>query len=115
MELYPDFVLSRAGRAVMLARLGRRDAALKDVEECLRRDRQPMLLYQLAGVYALTSRQQPEDRQTALRLLGAALLRGCGFDLLDEDRDLDPIRNERAFAELVTASRAIRAVAAERK
>src|SRR5262249_44389366 len=32
VEQHPDYVLARAGRGVLLARLGRREAALKDAE-----------------------------------------------------------------------------------
>jgi hypothetical protein len=40
-----------------------------------------------------------------------ALRRGCGFDLLESDKDLDPIRNSREFKKLVEAAQAIRAPA----
>ncbi len=109
IELYPDYVFARSGRSVLLARQGKRQAAQADAEECLKRDRQPLLLYQLAGTYALTSPQHPEDRQRALRLLSAALQRGCGFDYLEGDADLNPIRNDREFRDVVAATRAIRA------
>jgi serine/threonine protein kinase/Flp pilus assembly protein TadD len=109
VELYPDFVKARAGRGVILARLGRRDEALRDAAECRRRDGQPLTLYQLAGIYALTSRTNPEDRAEAFRLLGQALRQGVGFDLLERDRDLDPVRPSPEFRELVAAARVIRA------
>ena len=74
-----------------------------------RRDRQPFTLYQVAGIYALTSRQEPEDRREAFRLLAAALREGTGLDLIDRDRDLDPIRKQPEFRSLVEAARALRA------
>lgn len=111
VEWYPDYVMARSGRAVLLARLGQREAAQRDAEECLRRDRQPLLIYQLAGVYALTAPQHPEDLSRALRFLASALVRGCGFDLLEQDKDLDPIRQEQGFQGLVAATKAIRATA----
>ena len=40
-------------------------------------------------------------------LLSAALLKGCGFDLLVTDRDLDPIRDCPEFKALVPAARAL--------
>ena len=107
LELYPDFIRSRAGRGVLLARLGQREAAHKDADECLAHDHQPITLYQLAGIYALTSQTHAEDRKEALRLLSAALLKGCGFDLLVTDRDLDPIRDCPEFKALVPAARAL--------
>ena len=43
------------------------------------------------------------------RLLSASLQKGVGFDLLETDKDLDPIRNSPEFQRLVDAARAIRA------
>lgn len=45
-----------SGRAVLHARAGRRDAALLDVAEALKLSNEPLLVYQLACVYALTSK-----------------------------------------------------------
>jgi serine/threonine protein kinase/tetratricopeptide (TPR) repeat protein len=109
LALYPDYVPARAGRGVLHARLGRREAAHADARETLRRDTKPMTVYQVAGIYALTSRQDPDDRREAFRLLGSALSQGFGLDLLDRDRDLDPIRNQAEFGKLVEAARAHRA------
>jgi serine/threonine protein kinase/Flp pilus assembly protein TadD len=105
---YPDFIPARAGRGVLLARLGRRESAHKDAVDCLARDNQPLTFYQLAGIYALTSKTHPDDRKQAFRLLSVALQKGCGFDLLDADKDLDPIRKDPEFQNLVQAARAIR-------
>jgi tetratricopeptide (TPR) repeat protein len=111
VDLYPDFVLARAGRGVLLARLGKREAAHKDALACLARDKKPLTCYQLAGIYALTSKSSRDDGEEAFRLLSRSLLRGVGFDLLEADRDLDPIRQCPEFKTLVTAARAIRAAA----
>jgi tetratricopeptide (TPR) repeat protein len=105
---YPDFIPARAGRGVLLARLGKREAAHKDAVDCLARDNKPLTFYQLAGIYALTSKTNPDDRKQAFRLLSVALQKGCGFDLLETDRDLDPIRKCPEFTRLVDAARAIR-------
>src|SRR5207302_698991 len=80
VALYPDFVPARSGRGVLLARLGEREAALRDAREALRRDTKAATLYQAAGIYALTSQQQPDDRREAFRLLAAALRQGFGAD-----------------------------------
>jgi serine/threonine protein kinase/tetratricopeptide (TPR) repeat protein len=111
VDTYPDFILARAGRGVLLARLGKRDAAHKDADECLARDNKPLTLYQLAGIYALTSKTNPDDRRHAFRLLSVSLQKGFGFDLLEADKDLDPIRTCPEFKKLVEASRAIRSPA----
>ncbi len=105
LALYPDYVPARAGRGVLHARLGRREAAHADAEETLRRDSKPFTVYQLAGIYALTSRQNPDDRREAFRLLGSALSQGFGLDLLDRDRDLDAIRDQPEFRRLAEAAR----------
>jgi serine/threonine protein kinase/Tfp pilus assembly protein PilF len=105
VALYPDYVPARAGRGVLLARLGKRQAAHADAEECLRRDMRAATLYQLAGVYALTSRQNAEDREEAFRLLSWALRKGYGLDLIPRDADLDPIRDRPEFRRLVAAAK----------
>jgi serine/threonine protein kinase/tetratricopeptide (TPR) repeat protein len=105
---HPDFIPARAGRGVILARLGQRQAAHKDAVDCLARDNKPLTIYQLAGIYALTSKTHPDDRKQAFRLLSVALQKGCGFDLLETDKDLDPIRKDPQFQKLVQAARAIR-------
>ncbi len=104
--LYPNYVPARAARGVLLARLGRREAAHADARQTLRMDSKPFTVYQVAGAYAQTSRQEPDDRREAFRLLGSALSQGVGLDLIPKDRDLDPIRNEPEFRELVEAARA---------
>jgi tetratricopeptide (TPR) repeat protein len=111
VNVYPDFILARAGRGVLLARLGKRDAAHKDADECLARDNKPLTLYQLAGIYALTSKTNPDDRRQAFRLLSVSLQKGVGFDFLEADKDLDPIRARTEFKKLVEAARAIRSPA----
>jgi serine/threonine protein kinase/Tfp pilus assembly protein PilF len=101
IELYPEFVPARAGRGVLLARLGKRDEAIRDAEECVRRDVEPLTLYQVANIYALTSRKQPDDRQRAILLLNWALDKGFGSDYIGTDTDLDPIRGDADFQRLL--------------
>src|SRR5262249_46365652 len=45
---YPDSVLARAGRGVLLARTGRRAAAVADAQQALLLDTEPPTLYQVA-------------------------------------------------------------------
>jgi eukaryotic-like serine/threonine-protein kinase len=94
---------------VLLARLGRREAAHADAREALQRDGGPANHYQVAGIYALTSRQNPDDRREAFRLLASALRQGYGFAHLKADRDLDPIRGQPEFSRIVEAALALRA------
>ena len=88
-------------------RLGHRAEALADAKESLLRDTSASNLYQVAGIYALTSRQEPDDRHEAFRLLASALRKGFGFDLLESDPDLNPVRSEPEFRRLVDASRSV--------
>jgi tetratricopeptide (TPR) repeat protein len=106
VELYPDYVPARAGRGVLLARIGDRAAAIADAEEALLRDTKGPNLYQVACIYALTSRTEPADRVKALQLLRAALRTRFGLDLVDTDSDLDPIRKDPAFQRVVADAKA---------
>jgi tetratricopeptide (TPR) repeat protein len=112
LDLYPDFVLARAGRGVYRARLGDRPGALEDAREALLRDVSPSNVYQVAGIYALTSQKSPDDRREAFRLLSQALRQGFGFEFLEIDPELSPIRQEPEFRRLVEAARAFRTAAA---
>ncbi|MCI0681355.1 MAG: tetratricopeptide repeat protein [Gemmataceae bacterium] len=111
IELYPDHVVARSSRGVLWARLKKRSEALHDAEEALIRSAGPAIQYQVAGIYALTSRTDPDDAREAFRLLSAALRRGYGLDYVGRDTDLDPIRNRPEFRRLVEAARALQAQA----
>jgi tetratricopeptide (TPR) repeat protein len=103
LEAAPHFMPARSGRAVLLARLGRRPEAHRDIEICLA-DAAPVVVYQAACVFALTSREQPADAAEALALLQIALHRGFGHDLLGRDTDLDPLRKRPEFLRLTDNS-----------
>jgi tetratricopeptide (TPR) repeat protein len=106
IRLYPDYVRARAGRGVVLARLKKRSAALQDAEEALSRDQKPPTFYQVAGIYALTSAQDSQDKPMALQLLSIALRNGYGLHLLKTDREWDGLRDDRDFRRLVEAAQA---------
>jgi serine/threonine protein kinase/Flp pilus assembly protein TadD len=108
VTLYPDYVPTRSGRGVLRAILGRREAAHLDARESIWRDTSPKNLYQVAGIYAVTSKQVPDDRIEAFRLLSTALRNGFGFELLDEDHELDAIRDLPEFRKLLDAAKALR-------
>jgi serine/threonine protein kinase/tetratricopeptide (TPR) repeat protein len=111
VELYPDYVPARAGRGVLRARLKQRKEALEDADDALARDFGAATQYQVAGIFALTSQQEADDRHEALRYLSSALRRGFGFDLLEGDKELDPIRDRPEFRKLVNAARALQPAA----
>jgi serine/threonine protein kinase/tetratricopeptide (TPR) repeat protein len=109
VELDPESGQAYGGRGVLLARLGDREAAIRDAEKAIARDSSPLRLYQIACIYALTSSKQPEDRQPAMQHLSTAVRRGFGFPLLETDPDLAPLRDQPEFRRLVDAARALQA------
>jgi serine/threonine protein kinase/Flp pilus assembly protein TadD len=111
VEFHPDYIPARAGRGVLLARLGDRAAAHADAVETLARDSRPGTLYQIAGIYALTSRDQPADRARALQLLAAAIRQEPRWiGVVPKDPDLDPIRDDADFRRLMQSLADINAV-----
>jgi serine/threonine protein kinase/Tfp pilus assembly protein PilF len=109
VELFPDSVLALGGRGVLLARIGKRAAAHKDAEAALLLDTQPQTLYQVACIYALTARKEPQDKLRAFQLLAGALRHGFGLDWIDDDSDLDLMRKEPEYQRIVRAARALHA------
>ena len=89
VERFPESAPARAGRGVLLARQGNRLAAIKDAEEAILLDSKVHELYQVGCIYALTVRQNPDDKTNALRYLWSGLKTGFGLDLVDKDLDLD--------------------------
>jgi hypothetical protein len=108
VAFHPDLVSVRSDRGVLLARLGKRTEALIDAQEVLKRDTQPRMLYQVACIYALTAKEQPDDRVEAFRLLSMALRQGFGYDLVETDSDLAALRQFPEYHKLVTGVRALR-------
>jgi len=102
---YPVHAPAWSGRGIVRARLGDADGARHDAGQALSCGRQPAILYQVAGIYALTSEQRPEDRKEALRLLDDALRQGFGLASLDRDHDLDPIRDLPEFRRIIEEAR----------
>lgn len=100
-----DNGLARSGLAVLLARLGRRDAAHAEIEKALVLSSDPLVTYQAACVYALTSAKQPDDRRAALDLFRKALRDGYrDFGTIKADTDLKAIRSAPEFARILRAA-----------
>ena len=108
VALYPGFVYARIGRGVLLARLGKRQEAHADARASLALDNRASTYYQAANIYALTSRQNAEDKLQAFPLLSIALRGGFGLDLIDQDADMNPIRAHPEFVRLQKAARDLR-------
>jgi serine/threonine protein kinase/tetratricopeptide (TPR) repeat protein len=101
---HPGYVKALAGRGVLLARFGRRDDAVRDARAVLAMDDGALTVYQAACVYALTSKQQPGDRAEALRFLAEAVRKdGSWLAVAREDPDLNPIRDQPGFRDLLQA------------
>ena len=107
VEFHPDHAAVRAGRGVLLARAGKREDAIRDAKDALLRDTKAPNLYQVGCIYALTSKDHPDDQREAFRLLWFALKTGFGLDLVDTDHDLDPVRRHPEFQRLVKSARAL--------
>jgi tetratricopeptide (TPR) repeat protein len=104
LAAHPGFVPALAGRGVLLARLGRRDPALRDARAARGLDDRATTVYQAACVYALTSKEEPADRHEALRLLAEAVRKdGAWLAVARRDPDLDPIRGQPDFQGLLQA------------
>lgn len=103
VDQHPEHAAVRAARGVLLARLGQFDAARRDADEALALEASAAIEYQVAGVFALSSRASAHDRGRALELLGSALRRGFGAELVATDEDLAPLRDEPRFQELLRA------------
>jgi serine/threonine protein kinase/Flp pilus assembly protein TadD len=96
VELYPEHAPGRAGRAVVLARLGRAEEAHAELARARQLSDDATVLYQGACVRALTG-----DRDEAIDLLRKAFRAGY-TDLtgMDEDPDLKALRELKEYKEL---------------
>ena len=115
VELHPDCVPARAGRGVLLARAGKRDAALRDAAEALRRDTRAPNLYQVGCIYALAAKTHADDKREALNLLWGGLKAGFALDIVDTDTDLDALRADKNFKDMVKDAKALNAPRGEKK
>jgi serine/threonine protein kinase/Flp pilus assembly protein TadD len=100
----PGYAKAIAGRGVLLARLGRRDAAIQDARTVLAMDDSTLTVYQAACIYALTSKQSRADHEEAIRLLSNAVRKDSSWlAVARKDHDLDPIRDDKGFQDLLRA------------
>jgi tetratricopeptide (TPR) repeat protein len=109
LEVYPDYTKAWSDRGVMNARLGKWDAAKADAKETLKRDESPRNLFQVGAIHALLTQHDPAYKTEAIRLLTAALKGGFGYDHIERDPDLAPIRDTAEFRRLVESVRLISA------
>jgi tetratricopeptide (TPR) repeat protein len=114
LRLHPAQCAALAGRGVLWGRLGDRGRAHDDARAALKLSGHPAILYQVAGIYALTARQEARDGKEAVRLLARALEGGHGHTLIETDRDLDALRTDARFRALARAARTVHDEARER-
>jgi tetratricopeptide (TPR) repeat protein len=107
-ERYPEFVPAIAGRAVVLARLGRREEAHKEIERARLMSDDAEILYLAASVYALTSKTNVEDIPKAAELIRKAWQKGyVNLRGMETDPNLDAIRNNAEFRDISRAAATI--------
>ena len=110
VELHAGYAPAVAGRAVVQARLGQRDEARKGADAALALSDDPVVRYQAACVYSLTSKAAPDDANTALGHLRAALRDGyANFANIAADPDLADLRSTAEFDAVVAAAKKLRA------
>src|SRR5262249_35269439 len=103
LEMYPGYVVARAGRGVYFARLGEKERAMQDADQTLHEEKSPFRLYQMAGLFAQLWKHDhnPDTRGQALRLLSAALRTGfADFKLIEHDADIAPLKDDPEFKRL---------------
>ncbi len=95
-----------ASRGVLQARQGQRLEAVSDAQQALSMSPQPLIVYQVAGIYALCSMQEPGDQRHALKLLATALKKDVALvNLAQADPDLRPLSGSPTFQRLVRMAR----------
>ena len=107
IQIEPDHEKARGGRCVLLARAGKEAESLADIaylEKNIPR-LQPVTLYQFGSAYALLSKQQPKYVSQAMTYVVQALPL-YGADVVQNDPDLDNLREQPAFQHLVELSKA---------
>ncbi|MFM8274999.1 MAG: protein kinase domain-containing protein [Gemmata sp.] len=97
VELYPEFALARAGRAVVLARLGKRDEAQKEIERAQLLSDDAEVSFQAACVFALAAGKNPDDKAKALDLLRRAIRDGYSDPRGLDHADFDNVRTHPDF------------------
>jgi serine/threonine protein kinase/tetratricopeptide (TPR) repeat protein len=108
LEARPGHALTRASRAVLLARAGMAEALAEAEAALAAGPSSPEVAYHAACAYALMAGDRPDARRRALDLLARALAGGYGHAFVAADPDLDSLREMPEFANLVRAAQALR-------
>jgi tetratricopeptide (TPR) repeat protein len=106
IDIAPGFAPSRAGLAVLYARLGKRDDAHREIQKALALSGDSETLYQAACVYGLSAEKNPDDRAKALDYFRRCFREGFRrFDIVEADRDLKPLLESDDFQAVLDAAR----------
>jgi eukaryotic-like serine/threonine-protein kinase len=100
----PDNHATLAARGVYRARQGKRAEAHADAEAVLKTQPTPFVQYQVAGIYARTSKTHPDDATMALRCLASAFRDASNLDFVASDPELMPILKDSRFLRLLNAA-----------
>ena len=105
LDRHPDYLPALCSKGVYLARLGKTAEAAAAADRALKLSDTPFAWYRAACVYALLAKTKPEHTATATALVAKSLQAGYGHQYLPRDADLDPIRNNPEFSQLLDYSR----------
>jgi tetratricopeptide (TPR) repeat protein len=98
VEMYPEDTAARAHKALVHARLGDRNSAIKEAEKVEAAEKNPNVLFQLGRAYSLTSRFHAEDQSKAISLLNRAFLGGFRhMTAYQSCAELEPLRGTIEF------------------
>lgn len=103
----PKSVELHLQRGLLLARLGSREAALKDVKACVY-DPSPATAFRIGCIYAHTAQQVPQDRERALKHIALAINLGYDAAALASDERLTPLQTDPGFQQLLRAAASLR-------
>ena len=104
LSLQPENADALAGRGVLHARSGHRDAALGDARRALDVSSDAEVIYQVAGIHALLAPDDKLQQDEAVRLLAQALFAKPTLARdVDTDIDLANIRPLPAVQSLLSA------------
>ncbi len=93
----PDFVLARAGRAVLYARQQQRESALADIRAFKSEELTPQIHYQISCALALLAVNDGSLVDEALHHLSLAVEPAYGGNLIGKDNDLLSLESEESF------------------
>jgi tetratricopeptide (TPR) repeat protein len=105
---FPDNHRALGHRAILFARMGKADEAVAQARRLMKMAPKPEHVYRAACALALASEKDPAVKNECLGCLANAVNRGYGFDLLETDKHLNPIRQAPEFKQFIALTRMVR-------